>query len=89
MTLNGADNTKQTGIILIDLQKVFDTLYHKMLWDKMKCIGFSDKTIKWFHSYHTNRACFVSLGTVFSEAETINCGVPKDLNWDLCCFCCT
>ena len=43
----------------------------------MKCIGFSDKTIKWFHTYLTNRAIFVSLSTVFSEAGTINCGVPQ------------
>ena len=32
---------------------------------------------KWFHSCVTNRAFFVSLGTVFSEAETINSGVPQ------------
>ena len=44
---------------------------------KMKCIGFLDKTIKWFHSYLANRAIFVSLGTVFSELGTMNCGVPQ------------
>ena len=62
---------------LIDLQKAFDTIGHKILLGKMKCIGFSDKTIKWFHSYLTNRVTFVSLGTVFSEAGIINCGVPQ------------
>ena len=77
MILNGAENGKHTGMILIDLQKAFHTLDHKLLLDKMKCIGFSDYTIKWFHSYLTNRAIFVSLGTVFSEAGTINCGVPQ------------
>ena len=77
MILNGAENGKHTGMILIDLQKAFDTLDHKILLDKMKCIGFSDKKIKWFHSYLTNRTIFVSLGTVFSEAGTINCGVPQ------------
>ena len=46
----------------------------------MKCIGFSDK-IKWFHSYLTNRAIFVLLGTVSSEAGTINCGVPQGSIW--------
>ena len=62
---------------LIDLQKAFDTIGHKILLGKMKCIGLSDKTIKWFHSYLTNRVTFVSLGTVFSEAGIINCGVPQ------------
>ena len=32
---------------------------------------------KWFHSCVTNRTFFISLGTVFSEAETINSGVPQ------------
>ena len=64
-------------MILIDLQKAFETLDHKILLDKMKYIGFLDKTIKCFHSYLTNRAFFVSLGTVSSEAGTINYGVPQ------------
>ena len=42
--LNSAENGKHTGVILRDLQKIFDTLDHKILLDKMKCIGFSGKT---------------------------------------------
>ena len=64
-------------MILIDLQKVFGTLDHIIILDKMKCIGFSDKILKWFHSYLTKRVIFVSLGIVFSEAGTINCRVPQ------------
>ena len=64
-------------MILIDLQKGFDNLDYKIFLDKMKCMGCSDKTIKWFHSYLTNRVFFVSIGTVFSEAGTRNCRVPK------------
>ena len=40
MILNGAENGKHAGVILIDLQKAVDTLDHKILLDKMKCIGF-------------------------------------------------
>ena len=54
MILNGAENGKCTGMSLIGLQKVFDTLDHKILLDNMNCIDFSDKTIKWFHLYLTN-----------------------------------
>ena len=89
MILMGAENGKHTGMILIDFDKGFDTLYHKILLDKMDCIGFSNKT-KWFHAYLTYRAFFVSLITVFSEGGTVNCGVPQrsiyDLCWDVCCF---
>ena len=77
MILNGVENGKHTGMILIDLQKAFATLDHKILLDKTKCIGFSNKTLKWFHSYLTYRVIVFSLGTVFSEAGTINCGVPQ------------
>ena len=44
MILNVAENGKHTGMILINLQKAFDTLDHTISFDKMKCIGFSDKT---------------------------------------------
>ena len=54
MILNSAENGKHTGMILINLQKACDTLDHKILLDRMKCISFSDKTVKWFHL--TNRA---------------------------------
>ena len=65
-------------MILIDLQKAFDILDHKILLDKIKGNGFPDK-IKWLHSHLTNRACLVALQNMFLEAETINYGVFKDL----------
>ena len=68
MILNGAKNGKDTGMILIDLQKAFNTLDHKKFYWTNEVHPFSDKTMKWFHSYLTNRAFFVSLDHVFSEA---------------------
>ena len=67
MALNSTENGKH----LINLQKAFNTLDHKNLLQKIKCIAFSDKAIKWFHSYLTSRTFFVSLNNVFSESETI------------------
>ena len=77
LILNGAENGKHTGATLIDLQKAFDTIDIKFLLEKMKCIGFSNKTIKCFYFYLTNRAFFVSLDDVFSKTATLNCRVPK------------
>ena len=70
MIWNYTENGKHTGMILIDLQNAFYTLAHKVLLDKMKCMGFSDAAIKLF-LYLTYRAFYVSFGTVFSEAGTI------------------
>ena len=49
--LKGFESGKSTGMILIDLQKAFDTLDHDILLDKMKYLGFKSKTINWFSSY--------------------------------------
>ena len=59
MILKVGENGKSAGMILIDLQKAFDTFDHKILLDKKKCSGFSDKTIKWFHSYLTELFRFI------------------------------
>ena len=56
MILNGAENGKYRGMILIDLHMAFVNLDYKILLGKMKCTGFSDKNIKCFYSYPTNRA---------------------------------
>ena len=37
-----------TGIILIDLQKAFDTTSHEVLLQKHKAIRFSEQNIQWF-----------------------------------------
>ena len=52
--LKGFDARKSTGMILIDLQKAFDTLDHQILLKKLNYIGFSPETIRWFESYLKN-----------------------------------
>ena len=75
MILNGAEDGLHTGMILIDFQKATDTSDHKILSNKMKCIGFSDEAIKCFKSYTQSRAFFISLDNVFPETGTTHCGV--------------
>ena len=43
--LMGLDNSLLTGMILIDLQKTFDTIDHKTLLEKLMPIGFCDDTV--------------------------------------------
>ena len=38
--LKGFDESLQTGMILVDLQKAFDTINHKIMLQKREAIGF-------------------------------------------------
>ena len=49
--IEGCDSGCHTGMILIDLQKAFDTINHEILLDKMKFMNFTKETISWFRSY--------------------------------------
>ena len=41
---------KVTGMILIDLQKAFDTVDHEILLQNLYGIGFSKHSVNWFRS---------------------------------------
>ena len=64
--MKGFDNGLFTGMILIDLQKVVDTIDHNILLEKLKAIGFCKDTVNWFHSYLTDRTFLVSIENKYS-----------------------
>ena len=67
-----------TGMILIDLQKAFDTIDHDVLLQKLYAIGFSKHTVNWFQSYLFNRSFLVNVGNNFSQPASVSCDVPQD-----------
>ena len=75
--LTGFDSGLSTGMILIDLQKAFDTIDHEILLKKMYCIGFAENTIKWFESYLKDRTFIVSVENSISSSGSQICGVPQ------------
>ena len=64
-----------TGMILIDLQKAFDTIDHDIVLKKLSAIGFSNHTIGWLKSYRSNRLFRVDLGNCYSDPSNVRCGV--------------
>ena len=48
-----------TGMILIDLQKAFDTINQEVLLQKFKAIRFSEQSIQWFRSYLCDQIFFL------------------------------
>ena len=64
-------------MILIDLQKAFDTINYEIVLGKLHAIGFSEKKVKWFKSYLLDQAFKVNINNHFSDLSKIYCSVPQ------------
>ena len=77
MIRNNMDSGNLTGLILLDLQKAFDTVNHDILLRKLSAPGISDSATSWCRSYLTGRGQFVDLSGVSSPTLGITSGVPQ------------
>ena len=62
-------------MVLIDLQKTFDTIDHNILIKKVFFLGSTDMTIKYIQ-YVSNRKFIISIENAYSDKTSITCGVP-------------
>ena len=71
------DKGNYTGMVMIDLQKAFDTVDHEILLNKLKAIGLDDLSTSWFSSYLKNRFQKTEVDGIFSDPMVVPCGVPQ------------
>ena len=64
-------------MILINLQKAFDTIDHEILFQKLKAVRFSEGTLQWFRYYLSERIFLVNIESKLSNFGKIYCGVPQ------------
>ena len=64
-------------MVILDLQKAFDTVNHKILSSKLRAMGVSQAAVNWFDSYLGGRMQAVEISGVFSEFRSVTCGVPQ------------
>ena len=64
-----------TGMLLLDLQKAFDTVDHDILCKKLESIGVL--SVDWFRSYLTGRKQYVHINSISSDPGLVTCGVPQ------------
>ena len=51
-------------MVMLDLQKAFDTVDHDILLMKLKCMGLNDVAVNWLRSFLTNRTQVCNVGDV-------------------------
>ena len=71
------DSGKLCGLVLLDLQKAFDTVNHAILLSKLRAIGMSKSAVTWFSSYLSERIQRVEVNRSLSDPQLITCGVPQ------------
>ena len=64
-----------TGAVFIEFQKVFDTVNHNLLLQKLSYMGVLDKELAWFKDYLHDRTQVLDFQGVSSDPEPISIGV--------------
>ena len=65
---------KYVGMLLLNVQKVFDSVNHDILCYKLEAMGIKSACFK---SYLSNRQQLVSVNGVQSDFRQLSCGVPQ------------
>ena len=73
----GIDLGSLTGAVFIDMRKVFDTVNHTLLLNKLNDLGINGKERTWFTSYLTDRRQLVMYNGTLSEPQAVVSGVPQ------------
>ena len=68
---------KMTGVAFIDLRKAFDAVNHSILLKKIRDMGGSDLTLKWFISYLPWRVQILCFKNSLSDVLKVNTGVSQ------------
>ena len=76
-TIFDATKGKLTGIVLLDSQKAFGIVDHKILLSKVKVVGAKNLVLKWFIFLSWNRKQFADIQATLSLETSVSCGVQQ------------
>ena len=80
--LKSEDQGLITKAVFLDLSKAFDTLNHKILFEKMYKYGIRGQSFQWFKSHLTDRQMRVKCQTgdnttSYSDLHIVSYGTPQ------------
>lgn len=73
----GFNNNKSTAMVLLDLRKAFDCVWHDGLIHKLRKYDYPLYIIKIIQSYLSERSAFVAMPAAFSDPFSVLSGVPQ------------
>lgn len=71
------ENNCVASAVFIDVEKAFDSISHKVLFDKLYNIGFRGPFLHLLKNFVSGRSQLVSIGDVRSEIVQLKAGVPQ------------
>ena len=71
------DSGRMSSVVLLDIQKAFDTVDHQMLLDKRRCYGITGNQLVFFASYLNNCQQCCNVNGKLSSTKRIRCDVPQ------------
>ena len=71
------DHGYVNGVAFIDMRKAFDAVNHTVLLLKLKFVGCTNRSLRWFTSYLTGRSQFVSIKGKKSSTRAVHYGVTS------------
>ena len=74
---NNKSTRKRTGLVLLDVEKAFDSIWHNGLIFKLNKFGYPIYLQKMVQSFLSERSFVVNIGTEYSSPHNIPAGVPQ------------
>ena len=76
--ISSAIDRKEISVgIFLDLSKAFDTVNHKIIFEKLEYYGIRGLPLQWIKNYFRNRFQFVQYNEYYSSRKKVCCGVPQ------------
>ena len=76
--IGNLEDNNDTGAVLLDLAKAFNSISHEIFLEKAKSFNLSQSATLLFKSFFTNRPQCVKFLIDSSDKMTINHGVPQE-----------
>ena len=64
-------------MVLLDIQKAFDTVNYKIMLQNLEAIAFHKSAIVWFESYLCERQQSVEINETILKSMTVTCSVQQ------------